>query len=94
MPLGSLLHDRFLRLLSQQGGAALDWAALGGLATQCRRTGPRRAGSTAGMTVAAGVSTGRANFGRRNYTFVYMATRALRRVLRVMAQPLRPSDPP
>jgi 3-hydroxyisobutyrate dehydrogenase-like beta-hydroxyacid dehydrogenase len=34
MPLGSLLHDRFLRLLSQQGGAGLDWAALGGLATQ------------------------------------------------------------
>jgi 3-hydroxyisobutyrate dehydrogenase-like beta-hydroxyacid dehydrogenase len=33
MPLGSLLHDRFLRLLAQ-GGAALDWAAIGGLATQ------------------------------------------------------------
>jgi hypothetical protein len=51
--------------------------------------------STGGMTVAAGVSTGRANFGRRNYTFVYVATRALRRVPRVMAaQPLRSSDPP
>jgi 3-hydroxyisobutyrate dehydrogenase-like beta-hydroxyacid dehydrogenase len=33
MPLGNLLHDRFLRLLNQ-GGADLDWAALGGLATQ------------------------------------------------------------
>jgi 3-hydroxyisobutyrate dehydrogenase-like beta-hydroxyacid dehydrogenase len=33
MPLGSLLHDRFLRLLAQ-GGDGLDWAAIGGLATQ------------------------------------------------------------
>jgi 3-hydroxyisobutyrate dehydrogenase-like beta-hydroxyacid dehydrogenase len=33
MPLGSLLHDRFLRLLAQ-GGDDLDWAAIGGLATQ------------------------------------------------------------
>ncbi len=33
MPLANLLHDRFLRLLSD-GGAELDWAALGGLATQ------------------------------------------------------------
>jgi hypothetical protein len=33
MPLGSLLHDRFLRLLAQ-GGEHLDWAALGGLASQ------------------------------------------------------------
>jgi 3-hydroxyisobutyrate dehydrogenase-like beta-hydroxyacid dehydrogenase len=33
MPLGNLLHDRFLRLLSD-GGVELDWAALGGLATQ------------------------------------------------------------
>jgi 3-hydroxyisobutyrate dehydrogenase-like beta-hydroxyacid dehydrogenase len=33
MPLGSLLHDRFLRLLAQ-GGDTLDWAAIGGLATQ------------------------------------------------------------
>jgi 3-hydroxyisobutyrate dehydrogenase-like beta-hydroxyacid dehydrogenase len=31
MPLGSLLHDRFLRLL-QEGGDRLDWAALGALA--------------------------------------------------------------
>jgi 3-hydroxyisobutyrate dehydrogenase-like beta-hydroxyacid dehydrogenase len=33
MPLASLLHDRFLRLLVA-GGEHLDWAALGGLATQ------------------------------------------------------------
>jgi 3-hydroxyisobutyrate dehydrogenase-like beta-hydroxyacid dehydrogenase len=33
MPLGSLLHDRLLRLLLA-GGEHLDWAALGGLATQ------------------------------------------------------------
>jgi 3-hydroxyisobutyrate dehydrogenase-like beta-hydroxyacid dehydrogenase len=33
MPLGSLLHDRFLRLLAQ-GGDHLDWAAIGGLAAQ------------------------------------------------------------
>jgi 3-hydroxyisobutyrate dehydrogenase-like beta-hydroxyacid dehydrogenase len=33
MPLGSLLHDRFLRLLAP-GGDSLDWAAIGGLATQ------------------------------------------------------------
>jgi 3-hydroxyisobutyrate dehydrogenase-like beta-hydroxyacid dehydrogenase len=33
MPLASLLHDRFLRLISQ-GGSKLDWSALGGLATQ------------------------------------------------------------
>ena len=33
MPLASLLHDRFLRLLAQ-GGDHLDWAAVGGLATQ------------------------------------------------------------
>ncbi|HEX3982296.1 MAG TPA: NAD(P)-dependent oxidoreductase [Acidisoma sp.] len=33
MPLGSLLHDRFLRLL-QAGGDRLDWAALGALAGQ------------------------------------------------------------
>ena len=31
MPLGSLLHDRFLRLLAE-GGEHLDWAAIGGLA--------------------------------------------------------------
>jgi len=31
MPLGSLLHDRFLRLLAH-GGSHLDWAAVGGLA--------------------------------------------------------------
>jgi 3-hydroxyisobutyrate dehydrogenase-like beta-hydroxyacid dehydrogenase len=33
MPLASLLHDRFLRLLAQ-GGDKLDWSALGGLAAQ------------------------------------------------------------
>jgi 3-hydroxyisobutyrate dehydrogenase-like beta-hydroxyacid dehydrogenase len=33
MPLGSLLHDRFVQL-SAQGGDDLDWAAIGGLATQ------------------------------------------------------------
>jgi 3-hydroxyisobutyrate dehydrogenase-like beta-hydroxyacid dehydrogenase len=33
MPLGSLLHDRFLRLLAD-GGEHLDWAAIGGLAAQ------------------------------------------------------------
>jgi len=33
MPLGSLLRDRFLRLLAQ-GGERLDWSAVGGLAAQ------------------------------------------------------------
>jgi 3-hydroxyisobutyrate dehydrogenase-like beta-hydroxyacid dehydrogenase len=33
LPLGSLLRDRFLRLLAQ-GGDDLDWAAIGGLAAQ------------------------------------------------------------
>jgi 3-hydroxyisobutyrate dehydrogenase-like beta-hydroxyacid dehydrogenase len=33
MPLGSLLHDRFLRLVAQ-GGDSLDWSAIGGLAAQ------------------------------------------------------------
>ena len=32
MPIASLLHDRFLRLLAN-GGDKLDWAAVGGLAT-------------------------------------------------------------
>jgi 3-hydroxyisobutyrate dehydrogenase-like beta-hydroxyacid dehydrogenase len=36
MPLGNLLHDRFLRLL-HEGGEDLDWAAIGGLATQDAR---------------------------------------------------------
>jgi 3-hydroxyisobutyrate dehydrogenase-like beta-hydroxyacid dehydrogenase len=40
MPLGSLLHDRFLRLLVA-GGEHLDWAALGGLATQDAGGAPR-----------------------------------------------------
>jgi 3-hydroxyisobutyrate dehydrogenase-like beta-hydroxyacid dehydrogenase len=34
LPLASLLRDRFLRLLAQQGGDNLDWAAIGGLAAQ------------------------------------------------------------
>ena len=38
MPLGSLLHDRFLRLLAQ-GGDNLDWAAIGGLAAQDSNAG-------------------------------------------------------
>jgi 3-hydroxyisobutyrate dehydrogenase-like beta-hydroxyacid dehydrogenase len=38
MPLGRLLHDRFLWLLAQ-GGENLDWAAIGGLATQEARDG-------------------------------------------------------
>lgn len=33
MPVGSLLHDRFLRVLAH-GGDSLDWAAIGGLASQ------------------------------------------------------------
>jgi 3-hydroxyisobutyrate dehydrogenase-like beta-hydroxyacid dehydrogenase len=33
MPLGSLLHDRFLRLLAE-GGERLDWAAIGSLAAR------------------------------------------------------------
>jgi 3-hydroxyisobutyrate dehydrogenase-like beta-hydroxyacid dehydrogenase len=36
MPLGSLLHARFLRVLAQ-GGENVDWAAIGGLATQDAR---------------------------------------------------------
>jgi 3-hydroxyisobutyrate dehydrogenase-like beta-hydroxyacid dehydrogenase len=36
LPLGSLLRDRFLRLLAQ-GGENLDWAAIGGLAAQDAR---------------------------------------------------------
>lgn len=39
MPVGSLLRDRFLRLLAQQGGDDLDWAAIGGLASQDARGG-------------------------------------------------------
>jgi 3-hydroxyisobutyrate dehydrogenase-like beta-hydroxyacid dehydrogenase len=42
MPLASLLHDRFLRLLSE-GCADLDWAALGGLAAKDADWTPRRA---------------------------------------------------
>jgi 3-hydroxyisobutyrate dehydrogenase-like beta-hydroxyacid dehydrogenase len=39
MPLGSLLHDRFLRLLAQ-GGSHLDWSAIGGLAAADAGDGP------------------------------------------------------
>jgi len=45
MPLGSLLHDRLLRLLAQ-GGESLDWSAIGGLAAQ-------DAGLARGLTVDA-----------------------------------------
>jgi 3-hydroxyisobutyrate dehydrogenase-like beta-hydroxyacid dehydrogenase len=34
MPLASLLHDRFVKLLAQEGGDALDWSAIGQLARQ------------------------------------------------------------
>jgi 3-hydroxyisobutyrate dehydrogenase-like beta-hydroxyacid dehydrogenase len=40
MPLGGLLHDRFLRLIAQ-GGDHLDWSAVGGLAAQDAGHGPR-----------------------------------------------------
>jgi len=40
MPLASLLHDRFLRLLAQ-GGEHLDWSAIGGLAAQDAGDGPK-----------------------------------------------------
>jgi 3-hydroxyisobutyrate dehydrogenase-like beta-hydroxyacid dehydrogenase len=40
MPLGSFLHDRFLRLLVA-AGEHLDWAAPGGLATQDAGGAPR-----------------------------------------------------
>jgi len=39
MPLASLLHDRFLRLLAH-GGERLDWSAIGGLARQDAGDGP------------------------------------------------------
>jgi len=39
MPLGSLLHDRFVRLIAQ-GGDHLDWSAVGGLAAQDAGAGP------------------------------------------------------
>jgi len=45
MPLGSLLHDRFLRLLAQ-GGENLDWSAIGGLASQDAGDTPRAAPRT------------------------------------------------
>jgi 3-hydroxyisobutyrate dehydrogenase-like beta-hydroxyacid dehydrogenase len=45
MPLGSLLHDRFLRLLAQ-GGERLDWSAVGGLAAQDAGRDPRGAEPT------------------------------------------------
>jgi 3-hydroxyisobutyrate dehydrogenase-like beta-hydroxyacid dehydrogenase len=41
MPVGSVLRDRFLRLLAQPGGDDLDWAAIGGLASQDARGGSR-----------------------------------------------------
>ncbi len=45
MPLASLLRDRFLRLFAQ-GGEKLDWAAIGGLATQ--DAGPVLSGQDSG----------------------------------------------
>ncbi|HEY2401114.1 MAG TPA: NAD(P)-dependent oxidoreductase [Steroidobacteraceae bacterium] len=45
MPLGSLLHDRFLRLLAE-GGERLDWAAIGGLAARDAGNAPKLAGPT------------------------------------------------
>jgi 3-hydroxyisobutyrate dehydrogenase-like beta-hydroxyacid dehydrogenase len=44
MPLGSLLHDRFLRLLAE-GGEQLDWAAIGGLAARDAGKELERAGT-------------------------------------------------
>jgi 3-hydroxyisobutyrate dehydrogenase-like beta-hydroxyacid dehydrogenase len=44
MPLGSLLHDRFLRLLAE-GGERLDWAAIGGLAARDAGKELKRAGT-------------------------------------------------
>jgi 3-hydroxyisobutyrate dehydrogenase-like beta-hydroxyacid dehydrogenase len=40
MPLGSLLHERFLRLLNK-GGKDLDWSAIGGLAAEDAGAGQR-----------------------------------------------------
>jgi 3-hydroxyisobutyrate dehydrogenase-like beta-hydroxyacid dehydrogenase len=34
MPLASLLHDRFVRLLAQEGGETMDWSGIGQLAAQ------------------------------------------------------------
>ena len=34
LPLASLLRDRFLTLLANGGGEALDWSAIGGLAAR------------------------------------------------------------
>jgi 3-hydroxyisobutyrate dehydrogenase-like beta-hydroxyacid dehydrogenase len=53
MPLGSLLHDRFVRLIAQ-GGSHLDWSALGGLAAQDAGDGP---GFAAGVDVIRPVSS-------------------------------------
>jgi 3-hydroxyisobutyrate dehydrogenase-like beta-hydroxyacid dehydrogenase len=50
MPLGSLLHDRFLRLIAQ-GGDHLDWSAVGGLAAQDAGDGP---GAQPALMSAAG----------------------------------------
>jgi 3-hydroxyisobutyrate dehydrogenase-like beta-hydroxyacid dehydrogenase len=47
MPLGSLLHDRFQRLINQ-GGKDLDWSAIGGLAASDAGAGQR---STNGVDI-------------------------------------------
>ena len=49
MPLGSLLHDRFLRLFAQ-GGEKLDWSAIGGLAA--RDAGDRQPATASSMSTA------------------------------------------
>jgi 3-hydroxyisobutyrate dehydrogenase-like beta-hydroxyacid dehydrogenase len=49
MPLGRLLHDRFLRLLAQ-GGDELDWAAIGGLSAQDARGPVPKSASVTSVT--------------------------------------------
>jgi 3-hydroxyisobutyrate dehydrogenase-like beta-hydroxyacid dehydrogenase len=49
MPLASLLHDRFVRLLAQ-GGSHLDWSAIGGLATQ--DASDRQSAMTSSMSIS------------------------------------------
>jgi 3-hydroxyisobutyrate dehydrogenase-like beta-hydroxyacid dehydrogenase len=49
MPLASLLHDRFVRLLAQ-GGSHLDWSAIGGFAAE--DAGDRQSDMTSSMSIA------------------------------------------
>ena len=53
MPLASLLHDRFLRLLAQ-GGDSLDWSAIGGLAAQDAGAAPTASADGDSRSRAAG----------------------------------------